>query len=81
VRVAPDDVRDALERNGMEAWFAEDMAKLHSMLADGYEDLVSDDVRTVTGTSPSTLAEFARDFADHFTNSTPGADAHDRIAS
>jgi uncharacterized protein YbjT (DUF2867 family) len=68
VRVAPDDVRGAIERSGMEGWFAEDMAKLHGMLADGYEDLVSDDVRTVTGTSPSTLAEFARDFADHFTS-------------
>jgi uncharacterized protein YbjT (DUF2867 family) len=68
VRVAPDDVRNAIERRGMEGWFAEDMAKLHGMLADGYEDLVTDDVRTVTGTSPSTLAEFAREFADHFTS-------------
>lgn len=67
VRVAPDDVRNALERSGVEAWFAEDMANLHSMLAAGYEDLVTDDVRTVTGTSPSTLDEFGRDYADHFT--------------
>jgi uncharacterized protein YbjT (DUF2867 family) len=73
VRVAPDDVRNAMERSGVEAWFAEDMAKLHSMLASGYEDLVSDDVRTVTGTSPSTLAEFARDFADHFTDGAQAA--------
>jgi uncharacterized protein YbjT (DUF2867 family) len=69
LRVAPDEVRNAIERSGMEAWFAEDMAKLHGMLADGYEDLITDDVRTVTGTSPSTLAEFARDFADQFTRS------------
>jgi uncharacterized protein YbjT (DUF2867 family) len=66
VRVAPDQVRNALAQGGMEAWFAEDMARLHGMLAAGYEDLVTDDVRTVTGTSPCTLAEFARDFADHF---------------
>jgi uncharacterized protein YbjT (DUF2867 family) len=78
VRVAPDNVRDALERSGVEAWFADDMAKLHSMLADGYEDLVSDDVRTLTGTSPTTLAEFAEDFADRLTHSTPG---RTRIAS
>lgn len=70
VRVAPDGVRGAIERGGMEGWFAEDMAKLHGMLADGYEDLLTHDVRTVTGTSPSTLAEFARDFADHFTSGT-----------
>jgi uncharacterized protein YbjT (DUF2867 family) len=73
VRVAPDDVRNAMERSGVEAWFASDMAKLHGMLADGYEDLVTDDVRMVTGTSPSTLAEFGRDFADHFTDSAQAA--------
>ena len=78
VRVAPDDVRNALERAGVERWFAEDMATLHRMLAAGYEDLVTDDVRTATGTSPCTLAEFARDFADHFTGSTPAVEAPDR---
>jgi uncharacterized protein YbjT (DUF2867 family) len=72
VRVAPDQVRDAVEQDGMEAWFAEDMARLHGMLAAGYEDLVTDDVRALTGTSPCTLAEFAHDFADHFTNRTQG---------
>jgi uncharacterized protein YbjT (DUF2867 family) len=69
-RVTPDDVRTALERSGVAAWFAEDMARLHGMLAAGYEDLVTDDVRTATGTSPGTLAEFARDFADHFDDAT-----------
>jgi uncharacterized protein YbjT (DUF2867 family) len=73
VRIARADVRNALERSGVDAWFAEDMANLHSMLAAGYEDLVTDDVRTVTGTSPSTLAEFGRDFADHFTDRTQAA--------
>jgi uncharacterized protein YbjT (DUF2867 family) len=73
VRVAPEAVRDALERGGIEPWFAEDMAHLHGMLAAGYEDLVTDDVRTVTGTSPSTLAEFARSFADRFVGATAAA--------
>jgi hypothetical protein len=49
------------------------MAHLHGMLAAGYEDLITDDVRTVTGTSPSTLAEFARDFADRFVGGTAAA--------
>ena len=40
------------------------------MLADGYEDLVTDDVRTATGTAPGTLAEFARDFADRLAAGT-----------
>ncbi|HSJ44274.1 MAG TPA: SDR family oxidoreductase [Euzebyales bacterium] len=65
VRVSPADVRTALERSGVEPWFAADMARLHSMLADGYEDRTTDDVRAVTGTSPRTLAEFGRDLAHH----------------
>jgi uncharacterized protein YbjT (DUF2867 family) len=64
VSVPPDTVRVAAEGRGTEAWFAADMAKLHTMLAAGYEDVVSDDVATVTGTSPRTVAEFARDFTD-----------------
>jgi uncharacterized protein YbjT (DUF2867 family) len=60
LRVAPDDVRAALEHNGVVTWFAQDMARLQSMLAAGYEDVVTDDVRTVTGTAPRTLAEFCR---------------------
>jgi uncharacterized protein YbjT (DUF2867 family) len=78
LRVAPEDVHNALERSGVERWFAEDMATLHGMLAAGYEDLVTDDVRMATGTAPGTLAEFAHDFADHLTGSTPAAHAPDR---
>jgi hypothetical protein len=54
------------------------MATLHRMLAVGYEDLVTDDVCTATGTAPGTLAKFARDFADHFTGSTAAVEAPDR---
>jgi uncharacterized protein YbjT (DUF2867 family) len=61
VRVSVDDVRTALESAGMAAWFADDMARLHAMLAAGYEDLVTDDVRAVTGSPARTLAQFARD--------------------
>ena len=46
----------------MAHWDAEDMAKLHEMLADGYEEFVTDDFRTVTGTGPRPLARFAEDF-------------------
>jgi hypothetical protein len=52
-----------LQGQGMAAWFAQDMANLHGMLATGYEDVVTDDVRAVTGTAPRTLVEFCRDFA------------------
>ena len=47
----------------MAHWYAEDMAKLHGMLADGYEEVVTDDFRTVTGTGPRPLARFAEDFS------------------
>jgi uncharacterized protein YbjT (DUF2867 family) len=64
VPVPPEAVRIAAEGRGAEAWFAEDLAKLHTMLAAGYEELVTDDVATVTGTSPRTVGEFAQDFTD-----------------
>lgn len=67
VRIPPNAVRNVMQRNGVEAWFAQDMAQLHTMLAAGYEDLVTDEVAAVTGTSSRTLAEFGRDFANHFT--------------
>jgi uncharacterized protein YbjT (DUF2867 family) len=63
VRVPPDAVRNRLQAMGRQAWFAEDMAKLHVMLATGYENAVTDDVRTVTGQPPRTVAQFAADFA------------------
>ena len=47
--VSPDDVRQAVQRTGVESWFADDMANLHDLLASGYEDMVTDDVHTVTG--------------------------------
>lgn len=63
VRVSVDDVRAALESAGVTAWFADDMARLHAMLGAGYEDLVTDDVRVVTGSPAHTLAQFVRDTA------------------
>jgi uncharacterized protein YbjT (DUF2867 family) len=60
-RASVDDVRSALQSAGVAAWFADDMARLHAMLAAGYEDLVTDDVRAVTGSPARTLAQFVRD--------------------
>ena len=60
VRVAPAAVRAALHSAGRPDWFANDMANLHRMLTDGYEDVVTDDVRTVTGRSPNSLSTSPR---------------------
>jgi uncharacterized protein YbjT (DUF2867 family) len=72
VRVSATDVRNALRNIGTEAWFADDMAHLHDMLAAGYENVVTQDVQTVTGKTPHTLARFARDFAGAFTGPEGG---------
>jgi uncharacterized protein YbjT (DUF2867 family) len=73
VRVPPDKVRVALQGRGVAAWFADDMAKLHSMLAVGYEEVVTDDIHQVTGRPPRTLAQFAGDHAGVLTRPPAGS--------
>jgi uncharacterized protein YbjT (DUF2867 family) len=63
VRVSPDAVRSALEAAGVVPWFARDMAKLQQMLAEGYEELVTPDVHTVTSRQPRPLGQVASDLA------------------
>jgi uncharacterized protein YbjT (DUF2867 family) len=63
LRVPSQRVRLGLEAAGIPAWFAADMATLHELLASGYEDLVTDDVQSVTGQPPRGLSSFAGDFA------------------
>ena len=72
VRVSPTAVRTALERAGVAAWFADDMSRLQQLFPAGYEDFTTDDVRSVTGSSPRTLAEFAGDFAGALTGGPQG---------
>jgi uncharacterized protein YbjT (DUF2867 family) len=54
-------VRSALQDRGVPPWFADDMATLQGMLAAGYEDLVTDEVRAVTGGPPRGLAQMLRE--------------------
>jgi uncharacterized protein YbjT (DUF2867 family) len=63
LRVPADAVRDTVQASGRPGWFAADMARLHTMLAVGYENVLTHDVHTATGHPPRTLAQFARDFA------------------
>jgi uncharacterized protein YbjT (DUF2867 family) len=60
-RVAPDWVRAAMLLSGAERWFASDMARLHTMLAAGYEDLVTDDLGQLTGSQGRDVAAFVQD--------------------
>jgi uncharacterized protein YbjT (DUF2867 family) len=73
VRVPADKVRVALQAKGVAAWYADDMATLHGMLAAGYEEVVTDDVRKVTGRPPRTLVQFAADHAGAFTQQLAGS--------
>jgi uncharacterized protein YbjT (DUF2867 family) len=75
VRVPAESVSQRLAAAGAQAWFTTDMAALHRMLADGYEDLVTSDVSALTGTPATTFARFAADFSTRFTPApaTPGS--------
>ncbi len=64
VRVGPDAVRDRILAIGGEPWFAKDMATLHGMLADGYEDVVDPDLTGMIGAPPRTVERFVADFSD-----------------
>ena len=59
--VAPEQVRAAMLRSGAERWFASDMARLHAMLAQGYEDVVTPDVSWLTGRPGRDLPAFLED--------------------
>ena len=59
--VAPEQVRAAMIRSGAERWFASDMARLHTMLAQGYEDLVTHDLSWLTGSPGRDIPSFVED--------------------
>jgi uncharacterized protein YbjT (DUF2867 family) len=60
-RVAPAAVRAAMLRSGAERWFASDIARLHTMLAAGYEDIVTGNLDQLTGGPGRDVVEFAQD--------------------
>jgi uncharacterized protein YbjT (DUF2867 family) len=66
VRVPPETVFERLRAAGAKAWFAADMAALHGMLANGYEDVVTDEVSSLTRAPATPLARFATDFTARF---------------
>ena len=66
VRVPAETVLERLRAAGAEAWFAIDMAALHGMLADGYEDVITPDIAALTGAPATPLARFATDFSARF---------------
>jgi uncharacterized protein YbjT (DUF2867 family) len=69
-RVSHDQVRDAIRALGADDWYAEDVAIFNGLIAAGYADVVTDDVRTITGSEPRTLTAFAEEFAGIFAGRT-----------
>ena len=65
-RLTPGNVRDGFLAMGVDSWLADDAATLDELLAAGHDEMVSDDLRKLTGRPPRTLAAFVRDFAGAF---------------
>jgi uncharacterized protein YbjT (DUF2867 family) len=60
-QVAPQQVREAMLRSGAERWFAADMARLHTMLAEGYEDVLTGDLNWLIGRPGRDVTRFLQD--------------------
>ena len=61
VAVDRDDMRRLLVADGMSADYADMLAGLDALIADGAEDRVTDEVRRLTGVPPRSFEEFAAD--------------------
>jgi uncharacterized protein YbjT (DUF2867 family) len=81
VPLAPGDVRDGFLAMGADEWLADDAATLDRLLAAGHDELVTDDIRQLTGRPPRTLAAFVQDLRPP--SAAPGAlrDRHDRFGA
>jgi hypothetical protein len=58
---------------GAEPWFAADMGLLQGMFADGYEDVVTCDLISLTGVAATPFGRFVHDFSARFALDPPGA--------
>ncbi|TDC37263.1 SDR family oxidoreductase [Micromonospora sp. 15K316] len=63
---SPEETRDGLLRAGLDEWMAEALAEYRAAYGSGFGDFTNDHVSSVTGRSPRSIAEFARDHRRHF---------------
>jgi uncharacterized protein YbjT (DUF2867 family) len=63
LRVPGEAVSERLSALGAEPWFAADMGLLHRMLAEGYEDVLTSDLRSLTGAAATPFDRFVSDFS------------------
>lgn len=64
VRVSQDELGNAIGEMTGDDWLGEALAALHGIDAAGHEAIVTDVVRELTGRTPRSLSDFARDHAD-----------------
>ena len=62
--VTPEQVLAGMLRSGVEEWFAADMARLHTMLAEGYESVVTHDLSRLTGSPGRDIPTFVEDMLE-----------------
>ncbi len=66
VHVPPEYARKQMLSSGMPRWLADDMLILSASFREGYGAAVSGAIREVTGRSPRTFRQFAREYASVF---------------
>jgi uncharacterized protein YbjT (DUF2867 family) len=66
VEVSPDDVRQAIRGMHADDWYADDVAIFNQLIAAGQVEVVTDDVRDLTGHPPKTVEAFGREFSAMF---------------
>ena len=59
VAVTPDDVRTSILQMGLGEWMADLLGEYSEAYGDGWGDLVTDNVREITGHAPRSFLEFA----------------------
>lgn len=70
----PQQAREGMVRGGVAEWLADALVEFYRHTAAGGFDLVTDDVRRVTGREPRSFDRFAREFATHFRGDESGSE-------
>jgi uncharacterized protein YbjT (DUF2867 family) len=73
LHVPAEAVSERLRTLGAEPWFAADMGLLQGMFADGYEDVVTSDLISLTGVAATPFGRFVNDFSARFALDPAGA--------
>jgi uncharacterized protein YbjT (DUF2867 family) len=79
--ISPEEGRQAMQQQGAPDWLVEAALALAASYVRGEGEVVTDEVRRVTGRSPRAFGEFARDYATVFLGTVPEAEEERRRAA